>query len=142
MRTVSAIVLVMSALVQSRNQPYVGTWAAEQGGQIFVRLELTTANDTLGGRISLADIHIDPRGDVGEVRSALGQPTPVFDLAWRNQTLTFACKQGDDVDRFEMTLVDDGRADMRFVPSDADRQELAADGIPEPKPFRLTRIAQ
>jgi hypothetical protein len=36
MRAVSAIVLVVSALVQSRNQPYVGTWAAEQGGQIHV----------------------------------------------------------------------------------------------------------
>jgi hypothetical protein len=41
-----------------------------------------------------------------------------------------------------MTLIGDGSADMRFVPSDADRLELAADGIPEPKPFRLTRIAQ
>ena len=142
MRIVSAIVLVLSALVQSGNQTYAGIWAAEQGGQIFVRLELTTANDTLGGRISLADIHIDPRGEIGEVRSALGQPTPVFDLARRNQTLTFACKQGDDIDRFEMTVIGDGRADLRFVPSEADRLELAADGIPEPKPFRLKRIAQ
>jgi hypothetical protein len=141
MRIVSAVVLVISALVHSRNQPYVGTWAAEQGGQIFVRLELTTANDTLGGRISLADIHNDPRGDVSEVRSALGQPTPISDLAWRNQTLTFARKEGDDIDRFEITLIGDGRAELRFVPSDADRLELAADGIPEPKPFRLTRIA-
>lgn len=142
MRTVSAVVLVMSALVQSRNQPYVGTWTAEQGGQSHVRLELTAANDTLGGRISLANIHIDPRGDVGEILSALGEPTPLFDLAWRNQTLTFARKEGDNIDRFEMTLIGDGRADLRFVPSEADRQELAADGIPEPKPFRLTRVAQ
>jgi hypothetical protein len=67
---------------------------------------------------------------------------PLFDLAWRNQTLTFARKEGDNIDRFEMTLIGDGRADLRFVPSEADRQELAADGIPEPKPFRLTRIAQ
>jgi len=29
MRTVSAIVLVASALIQSRNQSYGGTWAAE-----------------------------------------------------------------------------------------------------------------
>jgi len=76
------------------------------------------------------------------VRSALGQPTAVFDLAWRNQTLTFASKAGDDIDRFEMTVIGDGPADMRFVPSETARLELAADGIPEPKPFRLTRIAQ
>ena len=53
--------------------------------------------------------------------------------------LSFSRKDGNDTDHFELRLVDN-RAELRFIPSDADRAELAAIEVPVPKPIRLTRI--
>ena len=54
--------------------------------------------------------------------------------------LSFSRKDGNDTDHFELRLVDN-RAELLFIPSDADRAELAAMGVPVPKPIRLTRVA-
>ena len=41
-----------------------GTWTAEFEGKPLVRLELRADAGTLAGRIQLADIHLDQRGEV------------------------------------------------------------------------------
>ena len=56
--------------------------------------------------------------------------------------MTFARRDGDDIDRFELTINDAGRAQLLFVPSDADRKELADNGFPLPKPITLARISR
>jgi hypothetical protein len=49
---------------------------------------------------------------------------------------------GDDTDHFELRLIDASAAELRFLLSDGDRQELARQGIPEFKPVRLKRVAR
>jgi hypothetical protein len=136
-----AIVSLVFALtfVQAASQPYAGTWTAELAGRTYVRLELQVTNGALGGKISLGNIEVDSQG---EVRTALAAPeelSPVFDVVLRDSMLSFSRKDVNDTDHFELKLVGD-RAELRFIPSDADRAELAAMGVPVPKPIRLTRM--
>jgi hypothetical protein len=75
------------------------------------------------------------------VLSGLSVAAPLIDVTIRNRnTVTFARRDGDDNDRFEMSVSDDGAAEVRFVPSDADLRELADNGIPVPRPIRLVRL--
>jgi len=64
------------------------------------------------------------------------------DLERRRERLyvSFSCQDGDDVDRFQLEIVDADHADLRFLLSDHERAELAANGIPVSKPIRLTRM--
>jgi hypothetical protein len=48
-------------------------------------------------------------------------------------------KEGNDTDHFELRVLDAGRAELRMLLADQDVKELAAQGIPVPKPFALTR---
>jgi hypothetical protein len=57
----------------------------------------------------------------------------------RESTLACSRKDDQDTDRFELRLLDDGASELRFLLDEAIRQELAADGIPVPKPIRLTK---
>ena len=98
-------------------------------------------NGALGGAISLGDVEVDSEGAVRKATTAPAKLTPLFDVVTRASTLSFARKDGNDTDRFELRLVG-AQAELRFILSDADRQELAAEGIPVPKPFPLTRVAR
>lgn len=53
--------------------------------------------------------------------------------------MTFSRKDGSDTDRFELRLMDTGQAELQFLLSDADREDLSANGIPTPKPIRLMK---
>ena len=120
----------------------MGTWTAERAGQTFVRLELTTTGGALGGRISLGDIHLDSQGEVEAVLKAATDFTPIFDVVLRDGMLSFARKDGDDTDRFEMRLAANETAQLTFAPSEADREELVRAGVPLPKPIRLKKGAR
>jgi hypothetical protein len=47
-------------------------------------------------------------------------------------------KDQDDTDQFELRVLDAGRAELRMLLADQDVKELAAQGVPVPKPFALT----
>ena len=139
MRTALLAAVVASLLGQSDVPQFAGTWIADHGGRPLVRLELRVAGETVTGTIQIADLHVDARGDVETVLSDLSPRAPIADVAIRSRTLTFTRRDGDDVDHFELALSDAGVAELRFIPTEAERKELADDGIPLPKPIRLTR---
>ena len=107
-----------------------------------MRLELDAARSPLGGRISLGDIELDKQGDVIKAKPAPASFTTVFDVVLRDPILSFSRKDGGDTDHFEMRLTGDNGAELRFLPSAGDLKELAASGIPAPKPIRLKRAAR
>ena len=139
-RAILSVTLAL-AFGQATSQPYAGTWTAELAGQTYVRLELKVTNGVLGGQISLGDIEVDPGGEVKTALAAPNEFTPLLDVVLRDAMLSFSRKDGHETDHFELRLVDN-HAELRFIPSDADRAELAAMGIQVPKPIRLTRIAR
>jgi hypothetical protein len=127
---------------QTASQSFTGSWSAEYSGTTFVRLELDAARSPLGGRISLGDIELDKQGEVIKAKTAPASFTTLFDVVLRDSTLSFSRKDGRDTDHFEMRLTGENGAELRFLPSPADLKELAASGIPAPKPIRLKRGAR
>jgi hypothetical protein len=136
--TMLALALALT-IGQTSERPFAGTWIAEFKGSTYVRLELSLANGALGGKISLGNIQLDSEGNVNKATSAPSEFTPIFDVLLRDSILSFARKESRDTDRFEMRLLANGAAELRFLLSDDDRKDLAESSGGVPKPFRLTK---
>ena len=68
---------------------------------------------------------------------------PVFAIRYSEYfegdgALFFARKDDNDIDLFEMRLVD-GEARLIFAATEEDRAKLAREGLPLPRPIRLTK---
>ena len=141
------MLLVMLALAvslpvnQTDRQAFAGTWVATHGGTTFVRLELRVVENGIEGRIGLGNMHVDANGLVDQVADAPRELKPIFDVSLERSTLTFALKDQHDTDRFEMRLIGSS-AELRFVLNELDRKSLAAEGVPVPKPIRLTKLGR
>jgi hypothetical protein len=136
--------ILAAAMFVAAGQPppqLAGTWTATRNGDTFARLELRETNGALDGRISLGAMHVDKDGVVDEVLKPAVDFTPIFDVSLRDGVLSFARKDGDDTDRFELRL--DGEAAMlRFIVTRELAEQLALDGVPIPTPVRLTRSSR
>src|ERR1051326_3409452 len=137
MATLILMTVLSIGLAQSSAQ-FAGTWTGMLDGKTFARVELTETAGRISGRISLGAVHFGPSGDITEVNQPATNFTPIFDLAVRDGVLTFARKDGEETDRFELRLVD-GAAQLIFVFSDADRAEFASQGVTNVKPMRLIK---
>ena len=131
-------VIVALALGQAGSGSFAGTWVAELSGNTYVRLELRQEDGAVGGRIALGNIEVDAQGLVRTAGEAPRELTPLLSVVLRGSTLSFARKDGNDTDHFELTLIGN-EAELLFLPSEADRKELAENGIAVPKPIKLTR---
>ena len=139
MRLLPAMVAVIALAGQSASARMVGYWTAQFDGRTYVRLDLKSSNGTLSGGTSLGSVEVDKAGAPFRVGEAPRELTPIFDVTATNTTLRFARKDGRDTDRFELKLDEAGRAELQFLLTDRQLRHLAADGIPAPKPFPLTR---
>ena len=139
-------VLLATAIVigatQTPNKAFEGTWTAEHAGLTFVRLELTSTGTAMSGRISLGDVEVDKAGNVKAATTPKREATPIFDVAERAGTLTFACKDGRETDRFVFKLIDATSAELALVITEEMRKDMASEGIADFKPFRLTKLAR
>jgi hypothetical protein len=131
---VAALAFTQSAGVQD----FAGTWTATFKGEPLARLELTFSNAELRGQLSLNGMHVDAQGDVDGLIPDAGHTAPIFDVSLHEGVLTFAAKDEDDTDRFAARLVD-GHVLLTFIPDTATLRELAANGIPVPRPITMTR---
>jgi hypothetical protein len=129
------------AFAQSDAQPFAGTWTAALAGQIYAQLELKVTGGSIGGQIRLGAIHFGREGTVEAVMQTAqhSTPTPIFDVNLRNGVLSFARRDGDGIDRFEMQLVNgDGR--LTLLLNADDRAELASQGVSTVQPLTLKRV--
>src|SRR5262245_9328743 len=141
---VLAAVLIASgslAPAAQKLEPFVGTWVAEFDGTVWVRLELSAAGDALGGRIALGNMQVDADGRVKAAEKVPERLDPISDVVVRDSTLTFAHKDGNDTDLFELHLLA-GDAELRFMLDAATLSELKEGGITAPKPVRLKRVVR
>jgi len=140
MKTVTlAIALTILSMGQSGAASFAGSWTAQFQGRTFVRLELKATNGAITGGISLGDLEVDDKGAPRHVGDPPRDLTPIVDVRQRGSTLMFALKDGTDTDRFELRLLEGGRAELQFLLDDATRKEIAASGVAVPKPIPLTR---
>ena len=137
MPVLTLLVALSFASLQSP-APFDGNWIAEYRGTTYVRLSVHTANGVTSGTLSLGNVEFDKTGAVAKAAEAPRTTTPIFDVRRSGDVLTFARKEGEDTDRFELSRGADG-LELKFLPSEEDLQDLADAGIPAPKPFRLMR---
>jgi hypothetical protein len=134
-----ALLIATAATVQSGAASLAGQWTATYDGKTFARLELKPAGDEFTGGLSLGNIEVDNKGAVIRVAEAPRSLAPIFDVARRDALILFSRKDGESVDRFELKPIDATHAELRLLLSDADRRDLAAIGVPAPKPITLTK---
>jgi hypothetical protein len=136
-----SIALVIAALPvgQPANGPIAGSWTATFEGRTFIRLDIETVNGAIAGGISVGDFEVDREGLVRRADAAPANLTPIFDATMNGLTLTFFTKDGNDTDQFELRLLENATADLHVVVNDDDRRQLALQGVPPPKPIRLTK---
>ena len=124
---------------QPASGPIAGSWTAKFEGRTFIRLEIQTVDGAIAGGISLGDFEVDPQGVVRRADAAPPHLTPIFGATLKGSTVTFFMKDGNDTAKFELRLLENAGADLHFLLNDEDRLELAAGGVPLPKPIRLTK---
>jgi|SRR6187200_968956 hypothetical protein len=137
------LLLIALALVAS-GQPgaqFAGTWTAEHSGATFVRLELRADNGLPAGELALGNVQVDAKGVVSKADPAPSPGVSIFDVVVKGLSMSFARKDGDDTDRFEVIRIGD-ELELRFIVTEEFRKELAAEGIADLKPVRLHRVAK
>ena len=130
--------LLAVASVQGTDRWYEGKWTAEFQGVTFVRFELAVTSGNPGGRISLGNIQVNADGGLRSASPAPDRLSEIFDVAVRGAVVAFSHKDGQDIDRFEIRQVGD-HTELWFLLDDQTRKELAAEGIPAPKPITLKK---
>jgi hypothetical protein len=144
MNTLTIVVAVVVASVaaspgQSRVALLTGRWTAQFDGRTFVRLELKAVDGTFTGGLSLGNVEVDKQGALRRVGDAPRELKPIFDVTHGDSTVTFSRKDVDETDRFELRLLPAGQAQLKMLLTEGTLKELAASGIPDPKPFVLTK---
>ena len=137
-----AVAITALSMGQPAGRPLAGSWTAMFEGRTFIRLEIKTVDGAIAGAISLGSFEVDPQGLVRRADAAPPQLMPIFGVTMKGSTVTFFTKEVNDPDRFELRLLENADADLHIFVEEEDRKELAASGIPVPKPIRLTRRAQ
>jgi len=139
MRSIVLTALLAVPAAQTAAPSAAGLWTAEQGGRTFVLLEISPAGNALAGRISLGDIEIDTSGAVKKATAAPSSMTPIQDVSAAGSVVTFVHKEGTDLDHFRLNVLNNGTAELTFLPTDSERRELAASGTPTMKSILLVK---
>jgi hypothetical protein len=97
---------------------FTGTWEAKWKDKVICTLRLR-AGEQISGEIESGNINADANGDLQEPESTdhSDPPSPILNAKLEGNTLTFEMKDDDDVLKFEMKLLGDGRAEVRILDS-------------------------
>jgi hypothetical protein len=140
MKTLALVLLLAADTAGQAVSPSVtGSWTGQFERRTFLRLELKSVSGSITGGMSIGDIQVDKQGELRSVKEAPRDLTPIVDAIDHGATVTFSRKDGDDTDRFELRLIDASHAELRFLLSESDREALATEGVPAPKPISLVK---
>ena len=136
-----AVAVAAMSAAQSGGASITGSWTAQFEGRTFLRLDLKLVDGTIIGAMSSGNIEVDKQGAVRRVTDVPRELRPIFDVTYRESTVTFFRKDTDDSapDRFELRLVDPTHAELHVFLSAEDLKGLADAGVPPPKPIPLTK---
>ena len=132
--------LLLTGLLQSPPASLAGTWVADLNGTTFMRLELRTENGRLIGALGTGDIHFNEKGVVDEAKGVPTTLSPISSIEISGSVMSFTRVEGDDLERFRLRIIGDRTAELTFLPSEDDLEELKEQGIPAPKPIPLRKV--
>ena len=121
--------------------PYTGDWTADFHGTTYLRLTLTDKAGAPQGAMSIGkSIKVDGQGNVDTVTEAPSTLRPMKDVRRIGNVLSFSYEDdAHDVSQFELRLIDTNTAELTLILPEDERQQLAAEGVSLPKPFRLAK---
>ncbi|HYL72981.1 MAG TPA: hypothetical protein VEU96_02195 [Bryobacteraceae bacterium] len=95
---------------------FAGTWEAKWKDKVICILRLKSGTQISGETVSCY-IQVDANGDLQDPGSTehTPKPAPILNAKLLDNTLTFEEKDDDDVMKFEMKLIADGRAELRIL---------------------------
>ena len=134
-----AVAITALSVGQPAGGPIAGSWTAKFEGRTFIRLDIKTVDGAIAGGISVGHFEVDPQGAVRRADAAPLYLRHIFGATRKGSTVTFFAKDVNDTDKYELRLLENADADLQFLLNEEDRKELAASGIPMPKPIRLTK---
>lgn len=108
--------LPLAAQDAEAQKKFAGTWEAKWKDKVVCILRLKVGAQISGETVACY-IQVDATGDLQDPGSTdhSDQPAPILNTKLLSDTLTFEEKDGDDVMKFEMKLIGDGRADIRVL---------------------------
>jgi len=98
-------------------QKFAGTWEAKLKDKVICTLRLK-AGEQISGETEACSINIDANGDLQERDSTEPSdtsPEPILNAKLQGEALLFEEKDGDEVLKFELKLIGDGRAELRIL---------------------------
>jgi hypothetical protein len=107
--------LALLAQESKARTEFVGTWEAKVKDQVVCTIRLARG-EPLSGETEACSIHVDENGDLQAPESSAhsSEPEPILNVRLQGETLTFEEKDGDDVMKFELRLVGEGKAELTF----------------------------
>ena len=108
--------LPLAAQDAEAQKKFAGTWEAKFKDKVICTIRVK-AGEQISGETADCSISVDGNGDLQESDSAEhpDKPSPMLNPKLEGDTLTFEDKDGDDVLKFEMKLVGDGKAELKIL---------------------------
>src|SRR5258708_31505989 len=112
--------LPLAAQDAEAKKKFAGTWEAKWKDKVICTLKLK-AGEQISGETEACSINVDANGDLQEPDSERSDnsPLPILNAKLQGDALLFEQKDGDDVLRFEMKLIGEGRAELRILDAPA-----------------------
>ncbi len=108
--------LCLSAQDSGAPKKFIGEWQAKYREKVVCTIRLE-AGEPISGQSENCNINVDANGDLKEPDPANqpDQANPILNPKLQGPMLSFEEKDGDDVLKFEFTLVGDGKAELKIV---------------------------
>jgi hypothetical protein len=138
MKLLSFVLFALLPL-QTPSANLLGTWTAEKDGTTFVRLELRTTGNSLGGALAVGNHSFDESGNLKAVSPASRPPSPLAEISTKDGVLSFVWQPDNEPERFRFRVIGENAAELTYLPSEEMLEELKDEGIPAPRPIALRK---
>jgi len=118
LRTVALVFAAICLHAQDSDtaRKFIGEWTAKYKDTVICTIRLKPG-DPISGESEDCNISVDANGDVQEPDPAShsDEPSPILNAKLQGSTLAFEEKEGDEVIKFEFTVVGDGKAELKLI---------------------------
>ena len=109
--------LPLAAQDTEAQKKFAGTWEAKLKDKVICTLKLR-AGEQISGETEACSMNVDANGDLQErdaPEPSDTSPEPILNAKLQGDVLLFEEKDGDEVLKFELNLIGQGRAELRIL---------------------------
>ena len=107
--------LPLAAQDAEAQKKFAGTWEAKFKDRVICTIRVK-AGEQVSGEMADCNISVDGNGDLQESESTQHDtPEPMLNPRVQGDTLSFESKDDNDVVKFEMKLIGEGKAELKIL---------------------------